>query len=148
MSGRSILVAVFIAIAVIAPARADDRAIAAEIEARVDELNQAFVDRDTARIQAMITANQVAVIPAYRRPISFAERLPTLDQYKVVKSSFTPLKVEVLGPASVLVTYENSHEGTYAGRPLTPRVFVSQIWVKQDDTWRQDLYQETPIDGE
>jgi Domain of unknown function (DUF4440) len=129
-------------------ASADDAALTAEIRARVNELNQAFADRDTAKIETMITADQIAVIPVYGKPTTFAERLPTLDKYNVVKSAFTPAKVTVLGPAAVLVTYENSNQGSYAGKPLSPRVFVSQIWVKQDGKWRQQLYQETPIAAE
>ncbi|MCP4303848.1 MAG: nuclear transport factor 2 family protein, partial [Hyphomicrobiales bacterium] len=50
-------------------------------------------------------------------------------------------------PDVVQITYENSYEGNYAGTPLSARVFVSQIWLKQDGTWKQQLYQETPIDG-
>jgi Domain of unknown function (DUF4440) len=94
----------------------------------------------------MITADHIAVIPEYGKPITFAERLATFDQYSVVKSAFTPTQVTVLGPSAVLVTYENSNQGSYAGKPLSPRVFVSQIWLKQDGKWLQQLYQETPID--
>ena len=128
-------------------ASADDAALTAEIRARVNALNQAFADSNVAKIETMITADQIAVIPVYGKPTTFAERLPTLDQYKAIRSAFTPAKVKALGPTAVLVTYENSKEGSYAGKPLSPRVFVSQIWVKQDGEWRQQLYQETPITG-
>jgi Domain of unknown function (DUF4440) len=143
MNGRSILVALFAALVFVLPARADDAALMAEIKARVNEINQAFVDRDTAKIKTMITADQIAVIPAYGKPTHFAERM--LDQYKVVKSAFTPTQVKVLGPTAVFVTYENSNQGSYAGKPLSPRVFVSMIWLKRDGKWLEDFYQETPI---
>ena len=143
MNGRSILAALFATLVLVLPARADDAALMAEIKARVNELNQAFVDRDTAKIKAMMTADQIAIIPAYGKPTPIAE--VRLDQYKVVQSAFTPAQVKVLGPTAVLVTYETSNQGSYAGKPLSPRVFVSQIWLKQDGKWLQDLYQETPI---
>jgi hypothetical protein len=143
MNGRSILAALFAALVLVLPARADDAALTAEVKARVNELNQAFVDRDTAKIKTMMSADHIAIIPAFGKPIPFAEI--RLDQYKVVQSAFTPAQVKVLGPTAVLVTYETSNQGSYAGKPLSPRVFVSQIWLKQDGEWRQDLYQETPI---
>jgi Domain of unknown function (DUF4440) len=143
MKGRSILAALFAALVFVLPARANDAALTVEIKARVAELNQAFVDRDRAKIKTMITADQIAVIPAYGKPTPFAE--VKLDQYKAVKSAFTPAQVKALGPTAVLVTYENSNQGSYAGKPLSPRVFVSQIWLKRDGKWLQDLYQETPI---
>jgi hypothetical protein len=37
------------------------------------------------------------------------------------------------------------YKGTFQGRPLPERVFVSETWEKQDGSWRQQLYQETPI---
>jgi hypothetical protein len=143
MNGRSILAALFAALVLVLPARADDAALVAEIKARVNELNQAFADRDMAKIKTMITADHIAIIPAYGKPTPFGE--VRLDQYKVVQSAFTPAQVKVLGPTAALVTYENSNQGSYAGKPLSPRVFVSQIWLKQDGKWLQDLYQETPI---
>jgi len=143
----AVLALLFIGVLPASGAWADDAALTAEIKARVNELNQAFADRDTAKIETMITADQIAVIPVYGKPTTFAERLPTLDQYKAIRSAFAPTQVKALGGTAVLVTYENSKQGTYAGKPLSPRVFVSQIWVKQDGEWRQRLYQETPITG-
>ncbi len=143
----AVLALLFIGVLPASGAWADDAALTAEIRARVDELNQAFVDRNMVKIETMVTPDQIAIIPEYGKPITFAERLATFDQYSVVKSDFTPTEVTVLDPSAVLVTYENSNQGSYAGKPLSPRVFVSQIWVKQDGKWRQQFYQETPITG-
>ncbi len=35
--------------------------------------------------------------------------------------------------------------GTYKGKPLPAKVYVTEIWVKRDGRWLQCLYQETPL---
>jgi hypothetical protein len=53
--------------------------------------------------------------------------------------------VTVLGPYAAQITYENSFKGTFDGKELPKRVFVSEIWLKQKGKWLQQFYQDTPI---
>jgi hypothetical protein len=95
----------------------------------------------------MVTADHMGV-STYGGAQTTQEQFATLGELEARYFDFSPTNVTVLGPDTVQVTYENSYEGTFAGKPLPSRVFVSQIWLRRDGQWRQQLYQETPLPTE
>jgi hypothetical protein len=127
------------------PALADDLAVAEAIKAAKAELDTAFQNQDAATIERLVTADHRAATTYYGRVFTTADELATLLEFKATYFDFTDVKVTVLGPDAAMITFENLYKGTFQGRPLPERVFVSETWVKQDGTWRQQLYQETPI---
>jgi hypothetical protein len=129
------------------PAGADDTATIAELETAVIEINEAFSKRDAETIRRLATPDHFAVTTQFRKPLTLAEQLDTLGQYKREPFDFTDIEVRLLGDDAALVTYENSYRpgGYYRDEPLAARVFVSQVWLLQDGIWRQLSYQETPI---
>jgi len=131
----------------ILPAGADDAATIAELETAVIEINEAFSKRDGETVRRLATPDHFAVTTQFLRPLTLAEQLGTLGEYKRAPVDFTDIEVQLLADDTALVTYENSYRpsGNYKGEPLAARVFVSQIWLLQDGTWRQLSYQETPI---
>jgi ketosteroid isomerase-like protein len=128
------------------PAAADDT-MTAEIETAMQALNDAYTNNDRTTIDSMVTADHIGVT-SYGGVQTTAEQFTTLRELKGRYLDYTTIAVTSLGPDSALITYQNSFDGTYAGKPLPARVFVSQIWLKKDGKWLQELYQETPIAAE
>ena len=139
-----VLLAVGLLLAV--PARADDDAIAAEIKAAKTALDQAFQSHDIAAIESMVTSDHLAIAVAYGKSFTTAEEIATIDSWKAEYYDFSPSTVTILGPDAAMITFENSYRGTFDGHDLPKRVFVSETWLRQDGKWRQQFYQETPID--
>ncbi len=131
----------------ILPASADDAPVAAEIKAAMFKLNDAFAAQDVNTIESMVTPDHLGVSSYYGRPLDTEEQIATIGDFKAEYFDFTDPVVTVLGPNAAQITFENSFRGTFEDKPLPPRVFVSEIWLKQDGKWRQQLYQETPIDA-
>ncbi|WP_421725111.1 nuclear transport factor 2 family protein [Bauldia sp.] len=140
-------VALVAAIIVSAPAVADDPDLT-EFDAIRDELNAAFAAQNVDKIKTMMTPDHVAATTYYGGPLDTPTELEAVLKFNVDEAEFTPSKVSLLAPTVALVTYENTYVGTFDGEPLPPKVFVSEIWVQQDGTWLQRLYQETPIPAE
>jgi ketosteroid isomerase-like protein len=126
---------------------ADDAATKAEIEAAIKALNDAYAGGDETTIASMVTPDHMGV-SSYSGAQTFKEQFTTLGEFQARYFDYSPMSFASLGPDAVLVTYENSYEGTFAGKPLPSRIFVSQIWLRQDGMWRQQLYQETPLPAE
>ncbi|MCP4386258.1 MAG: nuclear transport factor 2 family protein [Hyphomicrobiales bacterium] len=124
---------------------AGDAALQAELDAAKDTLNAAFETHDRATIVSMMTADHLSITTYYGRALQASDQLDGLDGFAVEEAAFSPSTVTLLAPTVALITYENTYKGTYAGKPLPPKVFVSEIWLKRDGEWLQGLYQETPI---
>ena len=148
MQLRQIIVAGVAAIMIHAlPASADEASVAAEIKAAMYKLNDAFAAQDVNTIESMVTADHLGVSSYYGRPLDTEEQIDTIGDFKAEYFDFTDPVVTVLGPNAAQITFENSFKGTFEDKPLPPRVFVSEIWLKQDGKWLQQLYQETPVDA-
>jgi ketosteroid isomerase-like protein len=128
-----------------ASATADEAATIAEVKAAVEEIEKAFVDQDVATIKSMFTPDHVSIAERYGGAVLLPEQLETIDALKRTTFDLTPLDVKLIGADAALVTYAQSYSGTFQGKTLPARAFVSQIWLKQDGAWRQLFYQETPI---
>jgi ketosteroid isomerase-like protein len=128
------------------PAAADDAATIAEIKAAVLKIDKAYADEDPATIKAMILPDQVSIAPRYGGAASPDAQIKAFEHLDRSHFDYSPIDVELLSPTVALATFEKSYSGTYKGTTLPPRVFVSEIWLKRDDGWRQRFYQETPIE--
>ena len=131
----------------LSPAAGDDAATIDEIRSAVFELDRAFTDHDTATIERMVTPDHVAVAARFNGEIALAEQTATVDAMQRTVSDYSPVDVRLLGDDAAFVTFEKSYTGTFAGKALIPRVFVSEVWLRQEGTWRQWFYQETPVAG-
>lgn len=141
----ALLAAVVIGIVPASRATADDAAIIAGVTAARAALGEAFQKHDEAAITAIYTPDHVSVSSFYGPPLTVKEQLAAFSELKETIVSSTPVDIVPIGPRSALVNFENAFKGTFKGKPLPSRVYVSEIWLIQDGAWRQRLYQETPI---
>lgn len=126
-------------------ATADEAAAIAEVTAAVAEIEKAFVEQDVATIKSMFTPDHISIAERYGGAVKVPEQLATIGVLKRTTFDLTPVDVKLIGADAALVTYEQSYSGTFQGKTLPARAFVSQIWLKRDGVWRQLFYQETPI---
>ena len=122
-----------------------DAATANEIRAAVQKIEKAFADQDVVTIERMYAPDHISIAARYGGALRMPEQLETIVRLKRTTFDVSLLDVKLLSTDAALVTYEESYSGTYEGETLPPRVFISQIWLKQDGAWRQSFYQETPI---
>jgi len=129
-------------------ATADDSALAAELSQASAALDQAFVDHDRAAIEALTTDDHVAMTPFYGRPFTIPEQFAVLDSLIITQVDRSSPTTVALGPDAAMVTYENSYQGSYDGAPLSERVYVTEIWVREGGAWLQRQFQETPLSAD
>lgn len=124
-----------------------DEATIAEVRAALETLGKAYSTGDAATIKRMTEPDYVGVAPQFRKPLTLTEQVDTLPAYKREAYDISAAEVKLLGDDAAFVTYQNSYKegGTYEGTPVPLRVFVSQVWQRQDGAWRQMFYQATAI---
>ena len=130
----------------LAPAKADDSAAVAQVEAAADDLNAAFQRQDWNYVKAHITADHLSVFPAWGAPKSFAANLDLLPDLKMKQTPLTEPKVTLLAPDVAMRTLTVALEGDFRGKKLPGKVYMTQILVKRDGKWLEKFYQATEID--
>lgn len=143
----SVLAAAFLVTAAL-PSFADEAADLAAIAVQRTALGKAYETGNADAIRGLMTPDQRSVTFVYDGPQTVDEQVATMKDLKVEVYDAIPPTVEMLGPDAALVTTEQSYRGTYKGNPLPGRVFVSEVWVRDDGTWLQKFYQETIIEVE
>lgn len=128
-----------------ATASASDSELAEELKAARLALDTAFENQDEATIMSMVTPDHFGVTSYFQGSFVTAEEIAALRELKVRYFDFSETKVYSLGPDAAMITFENNQSGTYDGKPLPSRIFVSEVWVRQSGKWLQKSYQETPI---
>jgi ketosteroid isomerase-like protein len=130
------------------PAKADEAATIAAINAAADALDKAFERQDAKEIEALMTPNHVAVTPYYDGPQSAAEQIASLADLKYAQENLDEPKVTLLGPDAAMRTFSAELKGSYKGRPMPSPVFVTAVMVKRDGAWLEQFYQVTRTAGE
>jgi uncharacterized protein (TIGR02246 family) len=119
-----------------------------EVEKAISALNEAFQKQDAAAVKRLMADDHVAVTAYYGGPRTGAEQLAALADLKLAEYSTGKRKTAPLGKDAVLITYELTQKGTFKGKEVPRRNFVSAVWVKRDGRWLEVFYQETPLVGE
>jgi ketosteroid isomerase-like protein len=125
-------------------ARAGDAEIEA-INAAAAALDQAFEKQDIEAVKKLMTSDHVAVTPYYRGPQSVDDQIASLPDLDYGQAIVGEVKVELLTSDTALRTFAAKLKGSFKGRPLPRRVFVSEIWVKRDGAWAEKFYQVTSL---
>ena len=115
------------------------------LEANVRAAWLAFKNRDKAGYAKFLAGNFQAVEADGdgERPASHILR-------EVEHSMYTDyllqlFQVQPLGPNYALVTYESTMQFPQGAARRFRRVFISELWARQDGEWKLMRYQETPV---
>lgn len=142
----SILLALALCLVVNVPqARADDAETIAAVSKAMAALDAAFERRDAEALKAMMTPDHVAVTPYYDGPKSVAAQIESLPDLKFEQTIVGEAKIATLGADAAIRTFEARLEGTFKGKTIPPRAFVTSIMVKEGGTWREKFYQVTAL---
>jgi hypothetical protein len=110
--------------------------------ARVD---QAFESQDAKTIKALTTSSHIAVTHYYDKPESIPEQIASLPDLKYHQTNLTEPMVTLLAPDVAMRTLTAKFDGTFRGKSLTARVFITSILVKRDGKWLERFYQVTAL---
>ena len=116
-----------------------------EIQHAMQSLNDAFARGDAAAIGRLTSDEHVAITPYYGGLLSKADQLKNLGDLKVPDYKAGEIKVTLLTKDAALVTYPLTQKGTYKGKAVAAKNYVSAVWINRDGKWLEASYQETPL---
>jgi Domain of unknown function (DUF4440) len=131
--------------AVISPARAGDAETIAAINQAAANLDRAFERQDADAIKGLVTSDHMAVTPYYDGPKSAMAQIESLPDLKYEQTIVGEAKIALLGVDAAMRTFEARLAGTFKGKTIPPRAFVTSIMVKEGGAWRERFYQVTAM---
>lgn len=126
-------------------ARAGDAETIEAINKAAAALDAAFEKDDAGTVKELMTPDHIAVTPYYDGPLSVTDQAASLPDLKYAQTIAGDVSVTLLGPDAALRSFTASLDGSFGGRPLPRRAFISAIWVKQDGAWVEKFYQVTAL---
>ena len=138
----ALLTCVFLAF----PAFADARLADVEaIDNAVGELDEAFAQKNADTITALMTEDHLAVLPYRPGPQTVDQLIATLPRSEIKQTDLSEPTVVFLGPDSAMRTLTAKFEGSYEGKPVDSKVFITSIMTKKDGKWLESFYQVTTL---
>lgn len=108
-------------------------------------LDQAFERQDKDAVKRLMTPDHVAVTPYYDGPQTVADQLGSLAELKYEQKFVGKPAITVLGADAAMRTFKAELKGSFEGKPIASKVFVSEVWVKADGAWVEKFYQVTAL---
>ncbi|MBM3543573.1 MAG: nuclear transport factor 2 family protein [Alphaproteobacteria bacterium] len=147
---RSIAVAISLVFLVVGTAlfeaKAGDAETIAAINASSNALDDAFSKGDDDTIKKLMTPDHITVTPYYDGPQTVQDQLDSLKDLDWSQTIVGDVDVSLLGPDAALRTFVADLKGTFEGKTLPGRVFVTEVLVKQDGQWIERFYQVTTLE--
>jgi ketosteroid isomerase-like protein len=129
----------------VAGSRADAAEQVKAVNAAIAALDAAFEQRNEAAITGLMTPDHLAVTPYYDGPQTVAQVLASLKDYHLQQTILSQPVMTLLSADVAMRTLTAKFEGTFAGKAVPQRMFVTEIVVRRGDRWLEALYQLTPI---
>jgi ketosteroid isomerase-like protein len=144
------IAAVILSIFLLAPigsfgANASEAETFAAINASSNELHRAFANRDVEAIKLLMTPDHVSVTPYYDGPQSVADQIASLPELDYGQTIVGKPSIVLLSPDVALRTFIADLKGSFKGKPLPTRAFVSETLVRRDGKWVERFFQTTSL---
>jgi type II secretory pathway pseudopilin PulG len=110
------------------------------------QLDEAFEAQDADAIEALTTPDHLAVTHYYREPTTVADQIASLPDLKYQQTNLTEPEVTLLGAEAAMRRFTAKLDGSYKGKPLSGRVYITQIMVMRDGKWLEKFYQVTELE--
>ena len=115
------------------------------LESNVRAEWEAFSKKDKKAYRDLLAEDFVAVETDDQGARNKIHAVNELDHGNVYKYSLFAFTVTPLGPDAAFVTYESTLEFPYRVQIRFLRVYVSELWVKQNGQWKARHHQETRV---
>lgn len=140
------LAAVLTLVSLSLPATAESALSDAEaIDNVVGRLDEAFAQQDVGTIKALVTKDHIAVLPYRTGPETMDQTLSVLQEIKTKQMDLSEPTVVMLGPDSAMRTLTAKFEGSYGGKEVNDKVYITSIMVRKDGNWLESFYQVTKL---
>ena len=113
--------------------------------ARVKSEWEALKNKDKQAFSDLLADEFVGVEADDQGTRTKAKAVNELDHGNIYNYSLFGLSVVRLGPDAALATYEVTMEFPRKAQSRYLRVYVSEIWINRDGTWKLRHYQETHV---
>jgi len=127
-------------------AQTSDAETITAIKAASDALHDAFVADDAEAIRAHTTDDHIAVTPYYDGQQSVERIIAQMSDIDYTETIEGEPSVALLAPDVALRTFFADWKGSFKGRPLPDRVYVSEILVNRNGKWLERFYQVTTVE--
>jgi ketosteroid isomerase-like protein len=127
-------------------AKAGDTETIAAINASSNALDDAFAKSDVDTIKKLMTPDHITVTPYYDGPQTVQDQLDSLSDLDWSQTIVGDVDVSLLGPDAALRTFVADLKGSFEGKTLPGRVFVTEVLVKHDGQWIERFYQVTTLE--
>jgi hypothetical protein len=150
MKRALIAVAVFLSLAVIAPAQQRPRTakphpIASSLEVKVRKLWEAFKGKDKKTLAAMLDDNFRLFEEGLTTFGDKQAEVNAVDDFELVSYRLSDFTVKLLGPNSALVTYLAEYEGKSGGQSSKAKSVFGEVWIRAGNDWKALYMQETYV---
>ena len=126
-------------------AHAGDAATIDAVNVAAAALDTAFENPKAEDIERLTTPDHFAVTPYYAAPRSVEDQIASLPDLKYEQTVIGEVKVTLLGPDAALRSFAADLDGTFKGKPIPKRVFVTSVMVRHDGQWLEKFYQVTAM---
>ena len=150
---KAVVPVVLTVLSLVAPARRDQVAWAAEggpsvkqtLIAREKEVFEAFKQRNASTFNGYLSDDFVGVDGAGWTHKS--DQADAMKDTELKDYSFDDIKLVKATKNVAILTYKLTQHGTYKGEAMPTKVFATSVWAKSGDKWVAVLHQETPVQG-
>jgi hypothetical protein len=118
---------------------------AAAVNAAAKALDDAFASGDATAIKKLMTPDHVSVTPYYDGPQTTDDQIASLPELKWTETMEGTVKVSALGADAAMRNFISNLDGTFKGKTLPSKVYVTEILVKRDGAWVERFYQVTTL---
>jgi hypothetical protein len=125
--------------------RADDARTIGAINKAAAQLDDAFVHGNPKEIRGAMTSDHLAVTPYYDGPQSADAQIASLGDLHYSQKTLDGPHLTLLGPDAALRTFTAEFVGTFKGKEIPRRQFVTSVMVKRNGRWLERFYQTTTL---
>jgi ketosteroid isomerase-like protein len=126
------------------PVQADE-AVFRIVKTALEELNDAFKKNNPDAVKRLMTEDHIAVTAYYGGAASKEKQLKTLGDYKLTEYTPGEIKFIQISADVVLVSYPLTMKGTFQGKEVAHKNWVTATWVRRDGKWLEVAYTETAL---
>ena len=127
------------------PPAAGPKPLAAQLEASVRKLWEAFKNKDKAAVESLLDDRFREVEEGATGFGDKKAEAAMVDEFEITTYTLKDFKITPLGPNSALVNYLAHYEGKAGGESINTNTAYGEVWVGGGKGWKALYVQETAL---